>query len=80
MHGTVTVQAEVDVRDFFKEVDDDDFNRELERRGIMPSQDLSDALHAARVEDYPTVIDRMRNPKWPSYLACAKQYNEVMAR
>jgi hypothetical protein len=77
-YGTVYVQAEVDVRDVFAKSDDDDFEDELKRRGILPDEDLHEALRSAPVQDYPTIVERMLHPKWRSSHACRKQYNKHM--
>lgn len=77
-YGTVYVQAEVDVRDVFKECDDDDFEAELKRRGMVPDEDLHEALRSAPVQDYPTIVERMIRPKWSSSVACLRAYNKHM--
>jgi hypothetical protein len=77
-YGYVTVEAEVSVRDVFKELDDDDFEAELKRRGMVPDEDLHEALRSAPVQDYQTIVERMLHPKWSSSLSCLKQYNKVM--
>ncbi|CAN7603850.1 hypothetical protein [Bosea sp. LjRoot237] len=79
-YGTVYVQAEVDVRDVFKECDDDDFEDELKRRGLMPDEDLNEALRDAPAQDYPTIVERMLFPKWSSSVACLRHYNKEMGR
>lgn len=77
-YGTVYVQAEVTVADVFKECDDDDFEEELKRRGILPDEDLHEALRSAPVQDYPTIVERIMRPKWSSSIACMREYNKVM--
>ena len=77
-YGYVDVTAEVSVRDVFKKADDDDFEEELKRRGILPDEDLHEALRSAPVHDYPTIVERMLHPKWKSSHACLKQYNQMM--
>lgn len=79
-YGYVDVTAEVSVRDVFKAADDDDFVEELKRRGILPNEDLHEALRSAPVQDYPTIVERMLHPKWSSSHACFKQYNLEMGR
>lgn len=79
-YSTVFVQAAVDVLDVFKECDDDDFEDELKRRGILPDEDLHEALRSAPVQDYPTIVERMTRPKWSSSVACLRQYNKEMGR
>ncbi|MGX1786874.1 hypothetical protein ACWIGM_09070 [Bosea sp. NPDC055332] len=79
-YSTVYVQASVDVREVFKECDDDDFEDELKLRGIMPDEDLHEALRSAPVQDYPTIVERMTRPKWSSSVACLREYNKEMGR
>jgi hypothetical protein len=79
-HGYVDVMAEVSVRDVFKAADDDDFEAELKRRGLLPDEDLHEALRSAPVQDYPTIVERMLRPKWKSSLAALKQYNLELGR
>lgn len=77
-YGYVDVMAEVSVRDVFKAADDDDFEAELKRRGLLPDEDLHEALRSAPLQDYPTIVERMLHPKWGSSLACKRQYDKHM--